>query len=109
MSARMEDLYLLRDLALPRRTGRLSKEDLQAVKTIADWTRDFVAQPHPQVGRAGSVCPFVPPAIESARAWFARFHAGENSEVFLGHIRKLAEAMRKMGQEGTEQASAKTT
>ena len=81
MSARMEDLYLLRDLALPRRTGRLSKEDLQAVKTIADWTRDFVAQPHPQVGRAGSVCPFVPPAIESDTLWFAVEHISHLSEA----------------------------
>ena len=52
---------------------------------------------------------FVSESIESARAWFARFHPGEDSEVFLGHIRKLAEVMRKMGQEGTGQTGAKTT
>jgi hypothetical protein len=55
MPARKEHLYVLRDLALPKRTGRLAKEDLQALKTIADWTRDFVAQPHPHVGRRGPV------------------------------------------------------
>ena len=74
MPARKENLYVLRDLALPKRTGRLSKEDLQALKTIADWTRDFVAQSHPHLGRGGPVCPFVPPAIENDTLWFAVEH-----------------------------------
>jgi hypothetical protein len=80
MSALKENLYLLRDLALPRKTGRLSREDLQAVKAIADWTRDFVAQPHPHLGRGGTVCPFVPAAIEDDTLWFAVEHIKHLSE-----------------------------
>ena len=27
---------------------------------IARWTREYLARPHPQLGRKGAVCPFVP-------------------------------------------------
>lgn len=80
MPALKENLYLLRDLTSPRKTARLSDEDLHAVKAIADWTRDFVARSHPQLGRAGTVCPFVPPAIEQDTLWFAVEHIDELSE-----------------------------
>ena len=80
MSSRTENLYLLRDLTSPKRTERLSKEDLQAVKTVADWTRDFVSQGHPQLGRNGTVCPYVPPAIEHDTLWFAVEHVHDLSE-----------------------------
>jgi hypothetical protein len=81
MPVRKENLYLLHELALPRRTGRLPKEDLQALKIIADWTRDFVAQPHPDLGRGGPVCPFVPPAIDNSPLWFAIEHINHISPV----------------------------
>ena len=80
MPARKENLYLMRDLASPKRTGRLSNEDLQALKTIANWTRDSVAQPHPDLGRRGAVCPFVPAALESDTVWFAVEHINHLSE-----------------------------
>jgi hypothetical protein len=81
MPVRKENLYLLHELALPRRTGRIPKDDLQALKTIADWTRDFVAQAHPDLGRGGPVCPFVPPAIENNTLWFAVEHINRISAV----------------------------
>ncbi len=36
---------------------------------IIQWLREFVAQPHPMVGRAGSVCPMVPSALAMDSIW----------------------------------------
>jgi hypothetical protein len=39
-----------------------------------DWIRNYLAQPHPQLGRAGNVCPFAAPALakDSLRIAVAR-------------------------------------
>lgn len=37
-------------------------------KTVA-WVRDFLAKPHPELGRSGPVCPFVPRALELNTIW----------------------------------------
>jgi Domain of unknown function (DUF6875) len=112
MPARKEHLYVLRDLALPKRTGRLAKEDLQALKTIADWTRDFVAQPHPHLGRGGPVCPFVPPAIEHDTLWFAVEHinhlsAGQAADV-MKQYKDLFLNLDPRAEEEPEKAGKKT-
>lgn len=36
--------------------------------TIA-WVRSFLARPHPELGRAGPVCPFTPMALELDTIW----------------------------------------
>jgi hypothetical protein len=51
---------------------------------------------------------FLSENAEWAQAWFARFHDGENPEEFLGHVLKLADAIRNMRQQGNEEPSAKT-
>jgi hypothetical protein len=38
---------------------------------IATWVREFLARPHPQLGRKGSVCPFVPLSLEMDSIWMA--------------------------------------
>jgi len=38
---------------------------------IAQWVRDFLARPHPQLGRKGSVCPFVPLSLTMDTIWLA--------------------------------------
>jgi hypothetical protein len=30
---------------------------------VVEWMRSYVAQPHPEIGRTGAVCPFVEPAL----------------------------------------------
>lgn len=37
--------------------------------TIVEWIRTFLAQPHPDVGRSGPVCPFTPPALAMDTIW----------------------------------------
>jgi hypothetical protein len=41
------------------------------MRVIAQWVRDYLARPHPELGRKGSVCPFVPLAITIDTIWFA--------------------------------------
>jgi len=41
------------------------QQDLPYLLEMMQWTKDFVARPHPDVGRLGPVCPFVPHAIKS--------------------------------------------
>lgn len=38
--------------------------DLPYLKEIAAWTKSFLAKPHPQLGRSGPVCPFLPRALK---------------------------------------------
>jgi hypothetical protein len=38
---------------------------------VLEWIRGFLARPHPQLGRNGSVCPFVPIALGLDTIWMA--------------------------------------
>lgn len=37
--------------------------DFAHLSEIADWVRQFLGNPHPDLGRSGPVCPFVPEAL----------------------------------------------
>jgi hypothetical protein len=65
------DLFLLQDLEDSSRTGQLVASDQQALHTVADWIKTFVARPNQDLGRAGPVCPFVPGALEQKAVWLA--------------------------------------
>jgi hypothetical protein len=43
---------------------------------IAAWMRRFLARPHPELGRGGPVCPFVPGAISQDTIWLAAVNHG---------------------------------
>jgi hypothetical protein len=38
-------------------------ENMDAFRSCCDWVANYLAKPHPQLGRSGSVCPFAAPAI----------------------------------------------
>lgn len=38
-------------------------ENLDAFRSCCDWITNYLAHPHPELGRSGSVCPFAAPAI----------------------------------------------
>jgi hypothetical protein len=42
-----------------------------ALGQTAAWARDYLARPHPQLGRKGSVCPFVPLSLAMDSIWLA--------------------------------------
>ena len=71
MPAQTTNLFLLEDLEDSSRTKKLAESDLNALQAIANWIRTFVARPHKNLGRAGPVCPFVPPTLEHKMLWLA--------------------------------------
>ena len=64
MAAQTTNLFLLEELEDSSRTRDLADSDLGALRAIADWIKTFVVKPHKDLGRAGTVCPFVPGSLE---------------------------------------------
>ena len=78
MSAQV-NLFQLQDLDDRGKTRNLADRDLGAMRAVADWIGIFVTRPHPGLGRAGPVCPFVPRALEYGTLWLAaETSAGRN-------------------------------
>jgi hypothetical protein len=50
---------------------QLVRENLEPILTIVDWTRNYLAQPHPELGRSGPVCPFVRPAMNKGTLFYS--------------------------------------
>jgi hypothetical protein len=71
MPAQTTNLYLLEDLEDVGRTSELADSDLEALHAVADWIKTFVVKPHKDLGRAGTVCPFVPGSLERKTLWLA--------------------------------------
>ena len=71
MPATTTNLFLLQDLQAVSRTGQLAESDLGALQAVADWIKAFVVKPHQDLGRAGTVCPFVPGSLERKVLWLA--------------------------------------
>jgi hypothetical protein len=71
MPTQTTNLFLLEDLEDVGRTSELAESDLDALHTVADWIKIFVVKPHNDLGRAGTVCPFVPGSLERKTLWLA--------------------------------------
>ena len=65
------NLFLLDDLEDVSRTRELAESDLEALQAVAEWIKTFVVKPHKDLGRAGTVCPFVPGSLERKTLWLA--------------------------------------
>lgn len=55
----------------------LMSADSPLAKTV-EWMRRFLARPHPDLGRSGPVCPFVPGAIAQDTIWLAAVPYGRD-------------------------------
>jgi hypothetical protein len=71
------NLFLLEDLDNVERAGKLADRDLEALQAIADWIKTFVVNPHKDLGRPGTVCPFVPGSLERQTLWLAPEHIAD--------------------------------
>jgi len=71
MPAQVTNLFLLENLEDASRTRELAESDRKALRAVADWIKTFVVRPHRDLGCAGPVCPFVPPALEHKTLWLA--------------------------------------
>jgi hypothetical protein len=80
MAAQTTNLFLLEDLEDSSRTRDLADSDLSSLRAIADWIRTFVVKPHKDLGRAGTVCPFVPGSLERKVLWLAPERIADRDE-----------------------------
>ena len=71
MPTQTTNLFLLEDLEDVGRTKQLAENELEALHAVADWIKTFVVNPHKDLGRAGTVCPFVPGSLERKTLWLA--------------------------------------
>jgi len=68
MPAQTTNRFLLQDLEHSSRTKELAESDL-SLQAVADGIKTFVVKPHKDLGRAGTVCPFVPGSLERKTLW----------------------------------------
>jgi hypothetical protein len=71
IAAQTTNLFLLEDLEEASRTSGLEESDRDALRAVADWIETFVVEPHRDLGRAGTVCPYVPGSLERKTLWLA--------------------------------------
>jgi hypothetical protein len=71
MPAQTSNLFLVEDLEDVGRPSELAESDLDALHAVADWIKTYVVKPHKDLGRAGTVCPFVPGSLERKTLWLA--------------------------------------
>jgi hypothetical protein len=91
--AETTSLFLLEDLEDVGRTSELAEGDLAALQATADWIKSFVVKPHKDLGRAGTVCPFVPGSLERKTLWLA---AEQIAERNLPEVVELMSAYKKL-------------
>ena len=62
----------------------------KAIRAVVDWVKDYLCNPHPDLGRPGAVCPFVPPAIEKDTLCLAVYDGPlDDMELLKDTIRRL--------------------
>lgn len=71
MAPQATHLLLPDDLQDVGKTSGLAATDRDALRAVSEWIRDFVARPHKDLGRDGTVCPFVPGSLERRTLFFA--------------------------------------
>ena len=96
--AQTTNLFLLEDLEDVSRTSELAEGDLDALCLIADWIKTYVVEPHKElIGRAGTVCPFLPGSLERKTLWLAPEHVADGGatqvvDLMDGYKGRLLEA-----------------
>ncbi len=79
MPSTIMNLFRLDELQDVSRTGQLADSDLMQLQAISDWIKNFVIKPHKDLGRSGSVCPFVPGSLERNLLWLAPERIADSS------------------------------
>ncbi len=49
--------------------------------TVLRWARDYICQPHPELGREGAICPFVAPSIKRNTFYMAFYYEVDGSRL----------------------------
>ena len=77
MTPQTTHLLLPDDLEDAAKTSGLSATDRDALRAVSGWVNNFVACPHRDLGRDGTVCPFVPGSLKRRTLWFAPEHIAD--------------------------------
>jgi hypothetical protein len=96
MSTQTAGLFLLEDLEDNGRASDLAERDRDALRAVAEWIKTFIVRPHDELGRPGSVCPFVPGSVERQTLWLAPEQIGDGGvphvvDLMNGYKRRLLE------------------
>jgi len=69
------------------------QQELSCLTETKRWVEDFLAKPHPELGRSGSVCPFIPKALQKNTIRFtviwAKDLAHQRLEDVVQHCRDV--------------------
>jgi hypothetical protein len=79
MPAQKSNLFLLEDLEDVSRTSTLVQSDLTALQAVAGWIKSYVLKPSKDIGRTGTVCPFLPWSVDQKTLWLAPEHIGNQT------------------------------
>ena len=71
---------------------RLRRASSRALQAVADWIKTFVVRPHEDLGRAGTVCPFVPGSLEARHFGSRRSRSPTGTAGNHGAHERLQEA-----------------
>jgi Domain of unknown function (DUF6875) len=86
MPTQTTNLFLLEELADGGRTSELAESDREALQAVADWIKTFVVKPHKDLGRPGTVCPFVPGSLERKTLWLAPERIADRDVLEVGEL-----------------------
>jgi hypothetical protein len=75
MASTTPQLLLADDLLDAR--GDLPAGDRDALRAVNAWLDHFITKPHKDLGRSGTVCPFVPGSRERRTLWLAAEHIAD--------------------------------
>ncbi len=71
MAPKTTHLLLPDDLQDVGAASGLAATDRDALRAVSEWIEGFVARPHKDLGRDGTVCPFIPGSLERRTLFFA--------------------------------------
>ena len=74
-------------LYTPWEIGQI-QQDIPYLVEVLGWVKSFLAKHHPDLGRPGSVCPYVPHSLKSNSIKMAVLHAHNLNETQLENILK---------------------
>lgn len=83
LSLRWQMLGMGRTLDAERAAAR-AREPGGSAHAVRQWASEYIARPHPSLGRSGAICPFMQPSLE-----LERFHAWQIDGVDSGDMPRL--------------------
>ena len=66
--------------------GDLPARDREALRAVGAWLDDFITKPHRDLGRSGTVCPFVPGSLERRTLWLAAEHIADTDAAGVADL-----------------------